>query len=538
MSKEIYDKILGALVKGVEPDIENVESLGYVNFKSTASSSINMGGTDVNRVYVCEDTIHVPNQTDFSADVLIIGGGGGGGSGQGGGGGGGGYREFTKKYYKGTSYTVTVGAGGSVNSNGSDSSIEKIGNGGGAGGSANGATQEACNGKDGGSGGGSGLTTNQSFRKTYSGNSLDTRCNGSSQGYPGEPGPLEVLSSGGAGGTGSNFNGGPGKTSNITGASVGRGGGGACGFGSGTATDGGGNPYSNGTVNTGGGGGGGGGNGGSGFVCIKFPDTITITIDWGLSYTSYTSDGYTTVQFIAGTGTISFNSAGGGSSEYLDTLLLYPFDSDANDASSTGNNLTLTNASIDTSVKKYGAGSLKFTGSVANGKAQGVMPSLGTGDFTIEFWLYMASMSSNQYILDRGQGSNFSYDSPGFALFTTTSSRFSWMIKDSYDSEEGAYLTSLQINSSSLSSAIGSWVHVALVRQGTIYRMYIDGTQEASGAGSATDFTQHNFAIGDAMVNGGGVFQNSYVDDFRLSSTSVYPDGTTFTVPSAAHPTS
>ena len=234
--------------------------------------------------------------------------------------------------------------------------------------------------------------------------------------------------------------------------------------------------------------------------------------------------------------------------EYTNSLLLYPLDDELNyldsnlsfavDWSSTGNNLVLTNASIDRSFKKYGAGSLKFTGSLSNGKAEGLMPSLGTGNFTIEFWLYMASMTSNQYILDRGQGSNAFYDNPGFAFLTTTSSRFSWIIKDSYDSEEAAYATSLQINSSSLSSAIGSWVHVALVRQGTTYRMYIDGTQEASGAGSATDFAQHNFAIGDAMVNGGGVAQNSYIDDFRLSNTAVYPDGTTFTVPSAAHPTS
>lgn len=229
--------------------------------------------------------------------------------------------------------------------------------------------------------------------------------------------------------------------------------------------------------------------------------------------------------------------SGGASDEYTNSLLLYPFDSDANDASSTGNNLTLTNASIDTSVKKYGAGSLKFTGFLSNGKAQGVMPSLGTGNFTIEFWLYMASMSSSQYILDRGQGSNAYYDNPGFAFLTTTSSRFYWEIKDSYDSEEAGYGASLGITSSSLSSAVGSWVHVALVRQGTTYRMYIDGTQEASGTGSATDFAQHNFAIGDAMVNGGGVAQNSYIDDFRLSNTAVYPDGTTFTVPSAAHPT-
>jgi hypothetical protein len=304
MSKKLYDKILGALFKDVEPDIEKIESLGYVNFNSIASSSISMGGADVNRVRLCEDTVHTPNQTDFTADVLIIGGGGGGGNQQGGGGGGGGYREFTKKYYTGTSYTVSVGAGGSVNSNGSNSSIEKIAHGGGAGGDANGATQEACNGKDGGSGGGSGLTNNRDFRKTSGGNSISPRCNGSSQGYPGWAGPTELCGSGGAGGTGFP-NGGPGKTSTITGTSVGRAGGGAPGFGNYSATDGGGLAFQNGTANTGGGGGGN-ANGGSGFVCIKFPDTITITIGGGLTYTSSTSGGYTTVQFTAGTDTIEF----------------------------------------------------------------------------------------------------------------------------------------------------------------------------------------------------------------------------------------
>ena len=137
-----------------------------MKFGSTDISQHYVGSSLVPRIYTCEDTSYIRNETAFYADVLIIGGGGGGGDGQGGGGGGGGYREFTKKYYTGTSYTVTVGAGGSLNSNGSDSSIEKIGTGGGAGGDAWGATQEACNGKDGGSGGGSGLTNNTAFRNT------------------------------------------------------------------------------------------------------------------------------------------------------------------------------------------------------------------------------------------------------------------------------------------------------------------------------------------------------------------------------------
>lgn len=302
-NKKLYDDILNGRID------ENlvVKSLGYID-DPLCKTDIYFGSSSIIRTYLCEDTSLVPNKKSFVADVLIIAGGGGGGTGQGGGGGGGGYREFTKKYFTGINYTVTIGAGGSANSNGSNSNIERIADGGGAGGNAWGSTQEACNGKDGGSGGGTGLTSNISFRNTYGGNSLDTRCNGSSQGYPAESGPAPILSSGGAGGTGSSQNGGPGKTSNITGTSVGRGGGGACGFGSGTATDGGGAPYTAGTVNTGGGGGGGGANGGSGFVVIKFPSWYSITIGGGLTYTTSTSNGYTTVQFTAGTDTISFAS--------------------------------------------------------------------------------------------------------------------------------------------------------------------------------------------------------------------------------------
>ena len=105
-------------------------------------NTIYAGETTVSKVADCEDTIFVAGKIPISTDVLIIGGGGGGAGAirsngdtnlVPGGGGAGGYRAFTKKYYTGTNYTVTVGAGGGNNSIGSDSSIEKIATGGGAG---------------------------------------------------------------------------------------------------------------------------------------------------------------------------------------------------------------------------------------------------------------------------------------------------------------------------------------------------------------------------------------------------------------------
>lgn len=234
--------------------------------------------------------------------------------------------------------------------------------------------------------------------------------------------------------------------------------------------------------------------------------------------------------------------SGGGSGGSGGALLLYPFDSDANDASGTGNNLTLTNASINTSVKKYGAGSLKFTNFLGNHKAQGSMPSVGTDDFTVEFWLRLASAASGiRFIVDRGDGSSFGYTNPGWAFYHNGAGSFVWSIKDTYNEDDGdvEYLQSTALSSTTTaSSSTGSFVHVALVRQGTTYRLYIDGTQEASATGTATDFGVHDFALGGATVTGSGIAQNSYIDDFRLSDSAVYADGTTFTPPSSAHPVS
>lgn len=278
-----------------------------VKLGSLDIASYYIGETAVPKTYKCEDTVFSAGGTGFTADVLIIGGGGGGGYSFGGGGGAGGYREFTKKYFTGINYTVTIGAGGAggtslKGANGNNSFIERIAHGGGGGGG----TSSGA-GQDGGSGGGASGTG-------AAGSSTNPRCNGSSQGNSG------FTNSGGGGGAGAaatNVNGGDGSSSSITGSSVIRGGGGGGGPSGTGGSGGGGDGRNNGAVNTGGGGGGGGGiiqspqeggNGGSGLVVIKFPDTYSITIGGGLTYTSSTSGGYTTVQFTAGTDTISFSS--------------------------------------------------------------------------------------------------------------------------------------------------------------------------------------------------------------------------------------
>jgi len=232
-------------------------------------------------------------------DALVVAGGGGGGTSgssnpnrSGGGGGAGGFRNLTSvSVSPGTTYAITVGAGGSggdfwPGNTGSNSSVGAlISASGGGGGNAN--DQSGIAGGSGGGGathtgtqrnGGAGNVGGYSPAEGNAGGTAFSGNCGGGGGGAGSAGGSASVSNSGAGGSGATstitgtsvtYAGGGGGAGNNGGASGGSGGGGA------------GNKNSNGvsgTVNTGGGGGAGapytsgsnGGSGGSGIVIIKY----------------------------------------------------------------------------------------------------------------------------------------------------------------------------------------------------------------------------------------------------------------------------
>jgi len=221
-----------------------------------------------------------PVTSTYTASYLVVAGGGAGaygcGSQGGGGGGAGGMRESTYTVTPGTTYTITVGGGGSFSggpcgaSSGTGSSIAGISStvGGGRGGYSYG-----CGIAQGGASGGSGGGGGRYCQPGGSGTSGEGNAGGANVGGGGGKG----------GGGGYGGNGGSGGFSSITGSSVGyAGGGGGGNGGSYCAASGGGSPGSgggggggNGGTNKGGGGGGGGGNnggqGGKGVVILSVP---------------------------------------------------------------------------------------------------------------------------------------------------------------------------------------------------------------------------------------------------------------------------
>lgn len=244
------------------------------------------------------------NPNAYAANYLIVAGGGGGGYVGGfysGGGGGGGVLSGTVNLSPRTNYSITVGAGGASNTNGSNStafSLTAIG--GGKGGYGTFAGQLAGNG---GSGGGGGLGGNGGIGTSgqgYNGGASDAGGAGGHGGGGGGAGAVGqssyVVSKSGYAG-----NGGVGISNSITGTATyyGGGGGGAAAGTAGTGGLGGGGAGSgtsggvgiSGTANTGGGGGGNGGNtgssGGSGVVILSVP-----TSKYSGTYTGTLLTGY------------------------------------------------------------------------------------------------------------------------------------------------------------------------------------------------------------------------------------------------------
>ena len=249
----------------------------------------------------------------FQIEYLIVGGGGGGGFGghgtdqRGGGGGGGGFRNSTEgeetgypattpesKFLAtlGTSYTVTVGAGGSAHANGSNSVFATLhAMGGGRGGQhhygfAGGTRRSGSHAVGSGGGGQAG-----SYGAANVGG-----CGSWQQGAAG----ANNHGGGGAGGLGGN-SGGAGKSSSITGSSVT--------YSEGKTSQ----AAHTGSANSGDGGGGGtganvsGSAGGSGIVVLKYlTKEATITVGGSLTSSSTTSGEFTIVTFTAGSDTISF----------------------------------------------------------------------------------------------------------------------------------------------------------------------------------------------------------------------------------------
>lgn len=403
-----------------------------------------------------------PNQKTLAVDYLVVAGGGGGAGGYGTGGGAGGMLSGNIPVVQNSAITVTIGAGGTSASNdrGNNGTSSVFGNilanGGGFGASGWG-TRAGTGGSGGGSGGNRGsrwwgeAVSGQGNRG--GGATVGTgpgQAGGGGAGTVGGDGFGEAQAGSGGNGLGTYIGGpltvyagggGGGIYNNTTANNNGLGGTGGGGNGGAPGT----NNGSPGTANTGGGGGGAsvlaggsttGGTGGSGIVIISYPDVYQAPTATTGSPTVSTS----------GTGSLSFN---GGSSLFLGYGAQTPF-------------------------------------------------VFGTGDFTIEFWVYFNNFTSGPILLDwRAGGANGAFPT----VYVTAGGVLTYFANSSD-----------RITSSALSTA--TWYHVSVCRSGTSTRMFVNGTQAGSTYSDVTNYSVNT--NGPSIGNPGGVALNGFMSNIRI----------------------
>ena len=151
--------------------------------------------------------------------------------------------------------------------------------------------------------------------------------------------------------------------------------------------------------------------------------------------------------------------------------------------------------------------------------------TLGSSDFTIECWAYNSVTSGSRQDLF-GQG-----NSSGQAFSISTE----LYINSNRTVGGGVYIGAQAYLTSTATIPVNTWTHIALARDGTTLRLYINGVQSATasvGTGTVTDQST-DFSIG-RVGEYNGLYFNGNISDFRfVKGTCVYPSGTTFTPPTA-----
>lgn len=200
------------------------------------------------------------------------------------------------------------------------------------------------------------------------------------------------------------------------------------------------------------------------------------------------------------------------------------------DAAAINNAETVSNAQVSTAQSKWGVSSMLFNGtSDLLHLPDSPMLNLGGGDFTIECWVYPTNTTGNRGIITKRKSDGTETGTWGLRINGGT-----------------VYFQDIQTPVDVVSFgtvAANTWTHIAITRQGTTVRGFLNGTLAATGTSSINYTTTRPAFIGmwgtTAGVYPSGTrteFFAGYIDDLRVT-VGVARYTATFTPPTAAFPT-
>jgi hypothetical protein len=173
---------------------------------------------------------------------------------------------------------------------------------------------------------------------------------------------------------------------------------------------------------------------------------------------------------------------------------------------------------ISTTQSKFGGSSAYFDGSSAISFSPSQDWSFGSGDFTIECWVYLLS---HGYPEPSTTGYNHFFSVTNQNTFGFKSWRDAYYL---YTGTHDVMTTTGPV--------LNSWQHLALSRNGTSLKIFVNGVQAGSSAISSTK----TFGANDtAFIGSGweGEFLHGYIDEFRVTK-GVGRYSTNFTPPTSA----
>jgi hypothetical protein len=192
---------------------------------------------------------------------------------------------------------------------------------------------------------------------------------------------------------------------------------------------------------------------------------------------------------------------------------------------------TVADAQVSTTQAKWGTTSMKFDGT----GDYLVMPNnplydFGTGNFTIEGWVYVTSLSGSaqETFVGRGVAGGAS-----FHIALTTAGN--WVYYLSSNNTTWNIASAVSIGSYSLNN----WQHIALVRNGTTFTPYLNGVAGTTSTSSSAIYWSSASAAVNCITVGatetGTQPLFGYIDDLRITR-GVARYTANFTAPTAAFP--
>jgi hypothetical protein len=152
-------------------------------------------------------------------------------------------------------------------------------------------------------------------------------------------------------------------------------------------------------------------------------------------------------------------------------------------------------------------GSVLFAGNTYNTITSQPSLSFGTGDFTVDCWIYPRSNISQYEAICAGA------DVSAFSLQTQVAN----------DNKICITTTTAQILAGTIPLSLNQWNHVAATRSSGKLLLYVNGLSSAQKIGDTTNFTQITFIGGGTGGSNVNIIKNSYISNFRaVKGTALY----------------